>query len=722
MFRAVGIRCGRSIRSNSHFSKSSLVDIGFDADADPISNDKEGLQRSFGKVLDADEAMNTANVIEREDLISNSALSPYRSHSGAPIQGKNAHDARLLPVTLQARTHRDQLELNTAVAQAIKDNILSLHIPNNIRRSAANYFVAMYRTKLHRPTRTALEVDSHIASIFLQNYGSIYQSLAELRKRLGDDVFNPKRILDVGYGPATGIVALNDLMGAKFKPTLKEAVILGNIEMEKRAKIILSRQLNEVPDEIQLENSSKAYTEQEEENTDNIVEGEDLVGEVMTKKIHINTKLRNNVPNSGTFDLIILTHQLLKDEERFPIQIDDNLERYLAMLAPGGHIVMIERGNPLGFESISRARQIMIRPENYLEEHGKIPRPWIRGSSRPPKDKLEENPDPENDIESEDGKEFMAQLDKQFGAVEDKSLEFEPEILQEMKKREKEEKKSDRTNYYLKIIAPCPHHRKCPLQIGNPKFYEHEEGKKLKFCNFQKSIVRPKFSIELKKGKILATPWQEPSDGLGIDGLAKAGTGRPNGRNFEIPNYSYLIAERSLADVNTVTKIENQRQESKANYGIGSLGDNTAETWPRIVNQPLKRKGHVTMDLCGSSGELEKWIIPKSFTKEIYHDARKAMKGDLWGLDAKTKMKGAANINVKKFEALERERIKKLRREAKKKEREVSETFNEIHNEGGLDNIDNVDTLANIYEHDYKQDSKRKDKKFAKKRVQNNQY
>lgn len=720
MFRGVGIRCIRSTRTNSQFSKSSLTGIRFEADTDAISNRKEGLQRSFGKVVDGDEAIDSANVIERDDLISNSVLSPYRHHSGAPIQGKNAHEARLLPVTLRARTYRDQLELNTEVAQAIKNNILSLHIPNNIRRSAANYFVAMYRTKLHRPTRTALEVDSHIASIFLQNYGSIYQSLAELRKRVGDDLFNPKRILDVGYGPATGIVALNDLMGDKFKPELKEAVILGNIEMEKRAKIILSRQLNEVPDEMQSEYSSKANTEQEVEHDDNIVEGEDLVGEVMTKKINIKTKLRNNIPKSGTYDLIILTHQLLKDEERYPIQIDDNLEHYLAMLAPGGHIVMVERGNPLGFETISRARQIMIRPENYLEEHGKIPRPWIRGFSKQRKDKPEEKNEHENDIGKENGKEFMAELDKQFGAVEDKDLEFEQGLLEEMKKREKEQ--SVHINYHLKIIAPCPHHRKCPLQIGNPKYYEHEEGKKLKFCNFQKSIVRPKFSIELKKGKILATRWQEPSDGLGMDGLAKAGTGRPNGRNFEIPNYSYLIAERSLTDVSTVSKIENQRQESKANYGIGSLGDNTAETWPRIINQPLKRKGHVTMELCGSSGELEKWVIPKSFTKEIYHDARKAMKGDLWGCDAKTKIRGAANINVKKFEALEKERIKKLRREAKKKDREVSETFNEIHNEGALDDIDNVDTLASIYGHDYKQASKRKDKKHAKKRVLTNEH
>ena len=52
----------------------------------------------------------------------------------------------------------------------------------------------------------------------------------------------------------------------------------------------------------------------------------------------------------------------------------------LPLLAPGGHLVLIERGNSVGFETIARARQIMIRPESYPQELGKIPRPYIKGS------------------------------------------------------------------------------------------------------------------------------------------------------------------------------------------------------------------------------------------------------------------------------------------------------------------------------------------------------
>lgn len=693
MLRTTAIRCANSIRSNSSFRKGKFFDIDYDSQLSTPS------LRSFGELVDESDDFDYHKVIGRNDEI----LSPYRRKSGAPLHGKNSHEARLMPETLKARTFRDQIELNPIVSQAITNNILSLQIPSNVRRSAANYFVEMYRRKLHKPAKTEMEVDAHIASIFVQNYGSIYQSLAELRKRIGWNKFRPNRILDVGYGPATGIVALNDLMGKDFKPELKEAVILSSMEMQKRAKIILSRQLNEIVDPIAPGESTNDLGQSE----DDITEGKDLVGEVMTKKIKINTKLSKSVPGSKQYDLIILTHQLLKHEERFPIQIDDNLGHYLKLLSPGGHIVIIERGNPLGFETIARARQIMVRPENYPEEHGKIPRPYLRGSMSK-QNRLREN---SGKGASEDGKKTMEEINSRHGEVQPEDLEFEPELMREM-----EDGSSPEINYHLKIVAPCPHQRKCPLQVGNPRFYDYPEGKKLKFCNFQKSIMRPKFTIELKKGKVLATRWQEPTDGVGRPGLAEAGTGRPNGRNYEIINYSYLIAERALNDPETISQIEKRRQEAKEVYDIGSLGDNTEETWPRILNQPIKRKGHVTFDLCGPSGQLEKWVVPKSFGKDIYHDARKAYKGDLWGLDGKSKTKGAANLKVEKFEKLEKERLKKIRADSKRQDRKITGKYNELQNEPASYLEDEIENLAVVYGHDYTTDSERKDRLYSKRK------
>ncbi|SCV05533.1 LANO_0H09582g1_1 [Lachancea nothofagi CBS 11611] len=661
----------RSKRIYSSFSRRDLD--SFNVEGQSTTN--AGSEPRFGHVV-ADERNEPGSVVSREEMLQRQSPSPFRNNSGEPLQGANAKESRLLPEALKGRAPRDQIQLNPSVSEAIRNNILSLHIPGNLRRSAGNKFVELKQSRLHRLTRTKMEVDAHVASIFLQNYGSIFQSLSELSKRLGNK-FCPDRVLDVGYGPATGIVALNDLLGDEYRPSVKEAVILGHAEMQKRAKIILSRQLNEVPD--------KTPTDAEEtSHADQIDDRDDLVGEVMTKKINIRTKLRDQVPGSQQYDLIIVTHQLLKTEEKFPIEVDSNIEHFLKLLAPGGHIIVIERGNPMGFESIARARQVAIRPENFPDEHGKIPRPWGKGYS-----------EQKDSVSNKTSKVSSIELHQE---VNDKSLdskaedlEFEDEPMDAVNSQTKIE------NYHLKVIAPCPHHRKCPLQIGKPQYYEYGEGKDLKFCNFQKSVLRPKYAIELKKGRTLATPWQNNLEPVGIKGMAKPGTGRPQGRNFEVLNYSYLIMERSPTDSKTIEQIAQERLEQRGEFKVGSLGDNTPNTWPRIIKQPLKRKGHVVMDLCGASGSIEKWTVPKSFSKEIYHDARKAMKGDLWGLDAKTKTAGMGGLNVTKLEQVEQEKIREARRQLKRKDRELKQAVNELDYGHPVSSEEGVDVLAAMY-------------------------
>lgn len=451
---------------------------------------------------------------------------------------------------------------------------------------------------------------------------------------------------------------MNDILGPNYRPDLKDAVILGNAEMQERAKIILSRQLNEVVDTV--EENVSTEKEQETDRRNKNFQEDEHIGEVMTKKINIMTNLRSSIPASKEYDLIILTHQLLHDGNQFPIQVDENIEHYLNILAPGGHIVIIERGNPMGFEIIARARQITLRPENFPDEFGKIPRPWSRGVT------------------------VRGKKDAELGNIS--------------------------SNYFLKVIAPCPHQRKCPLQVGNPNFYTHKEGKDLKFCNFQKSIKRPKFSIELKKGKLLATSW----DGSQGNASRLKGTGRRNGRDYEILNYSYLIFERSHKDENTLKEIKKLRNENvNGKYDIGSLGDDTQNSWPRIINDPVKRKGHVMMDLCAPSGELEKWTVSRSFSKQIYHDARKSKKGDLWASAAKTQIKGLGDLNVKKFHKLEKERIKQLKKEERQKARKAMESYNELEDSLQFDdhqfsNFEVMKKLSTFHGNDFLQHVNRK--------------
>ncbi|CCK70991.1 tRNA methyltransferase RSM22 KNAG_0F03290 [Huiozyma naganishii CBS 8797] len=560
---------------------------------------------------------------------------------------RSSRERRLLPETLKGKVNNLQILLNEDVAKAVNNNIVSLHLPNNLRRVAKNQFLKLQENEVYELPKTSLEVDAHIAGFFLRDYAAAFQVLTELKSRLGKSNFNPQRVLDVSLGPATGMIALNDVMGAEFRPEEKDAVITSGSEMTKRAKIMLSRQFNEIP----IPPAEAEIPDTQDKTIDSggpeVNEDYELVGEVMTKKIKTVTKLKNTVPVNKKYDLIILHHQLLRNRKKFPKQVDENIETYLKHLAPNGHIVVIERGTPLGFETIARARQLMIRPERHPMEHGKISRPWLRGA----KMNITEGPG----------------------------------------------------DFYLSIVAPCPHHRQCPLQTGNPNFYNLPQGKKLKFCSFQKSIRRPKFSIELKKGKWLAMPWEDDNDVRKHRELR--GKGRPHGKNEETVSFSYLIAKRSPTDPETLQQIEKTRESSTTKYETGSLGDNTQDTWPRILTPPSKQKGHVVFDLCAPSGQLEKWIVPKSFSKEAYHDARKATKGDLWALDAKTKIQSLGRINLEKFEKLEKERVRAIKKEDKERGNKMGDKLKKLDQSEAQTNIEEmIDESAEAYGYFWKQD------------------
>jgi hypothetical protein len=69
-----------------------------------------------------------------------------------------------------------------------------------------------------------------------------------------------------------------------------------------------------------------------------------------------------------------------------------------------------------------------------------------------------------------------------------------------------------------------------------------------------------------------------------------------------------------------------------------TAGDVNPLELPRLVLPALKRRGHITLDLCTPVGTLERWTVPRSFSKQAFRDARKAQWGDLWALGAKTRI------------------------------------------------------------------------------------
>ena len=53
------------------------------------------------------------------------------------------------------------------------------------------------------------------------------------------------------------------------------------------------------------------------------------------------------------------------------------------------------------------------------------------------------------------------------------------------------------------------------------------------------------------------------------------------------------------------------------------------QPWPVLIMPPLKRKQHVSLNVCSPSGIVEKSVVYKSHG-EVYTAARKSKWGDLW--------------------------------------------------------------------------------------------
>jgi ribosomal protein RSM22 (predicted rRNA methylase) len=191
------------------------------------------------------------------------------------------------------------------------------------------------------------------------------------------------------------------------------------------------------------------------------------------------------------------------------------------------------------------------------------------------------------------------------------------------------------------IIAPCTNHKGCPmyhipgLTVGRKDY-----------CHFSQRFIRPPFLQRI----------------LGAQS-----------RNHEDVKFSYIAVRRGVDSRNPELQNESATDQAFEGYEDHDLPDSRSETvernnvkfnplsLPRAILPPLKRRGHVTLDLCTPSGTLERWTVPKSFSKVAYRDARKSKWGDLWALGSKTRTPRNPRLGRKAEDGERGENVKGIR-------------------------------------------------------------
>lgn len=212
------------------------------------------------------------------------------------------------------------------------------------------------------------------------------------------------------------------------------------------------------------------------------------------------------------------------------------------------------------------------------------------------------------------------------------------------------------------IIAPCTNHSTCPMHNSSGATKGRRD-----YCHFEQRYIRPPFLQRIMGAK---------------------------DRNHEDLKFSYLAVQRGI----DLRQDQSIRQDAEAtDAAFEGFEDPESDipnkpafhslSLPRAVYPPMKRRGHVIFDLCTPAGKIERWTVPRSYSRQAYRDARKSHWGDLWALGAKTRIPRNLNLGDKHGEG-KKERL--ARRAATKASMRDAEEEADFENEGEEEDEDYV--------------------------------
>ncbi|RMZ75420.1 hypothetical protein DV738_g5493, partial [Chaetothyriales sp. CBS 135597] len=367
------------------------------------------------------------------------------------------------------------------------------------------------------------------------------------------------------------------------------------------------------------------------------------------------------------FDVIISAYSLLPFKEDW--EKKQYVQNLWSLLSPsGGILILIEKGMPRGFEAIAGARDMLL--ERYIAT-------------------------PEGHSTQYTAKQ-----------VADEDAVHQP--LPSM------------------IVAPCTNHEKCPMY----RVPGESKGRK-DFCSFQQRYIRPP-----PMQRVLGARDRNHDD---VDfSYISVMKGRDL-REHQFSNWHHLTDPLSSAKTTLGAEAQSRgntdawKQECKTGFAAttpdtvadasnASTGLPPTHLLPRVILAPLKRQGHVIMDVCTPLGTLERWTVPRSFSKQAFRDARKAQWGDLWALGAKTtiprKLRVGSDSQENKLTKRNEERKKRKALailEAKEEQREAQvgdmggpgrdideewedEDYNEDHDENADEYEEDDEALRQVWQ------------------------
>ncbi|GAO50331.1 hypothetical protein G7K_4460-t1 [Saitoella complicata NRRL Y-17804] len=268
---------------------------------------------------------------------------------------------RTHPITLFARSRIGRVDLPEDVMEKVNSIIKDSGVSGpEIRTAATNLYAELRESDAPDTTEfTDAQAAAYLAGLMPHVYAATYTVLTDLRKRMGSD-WRPQSVLDLGVGPGTAGLVFRDV----FEGIGRAEVHYSDMEDHDAA----------TPQTEQLEDLAKLM----------VVEG--------NPKLHNHARTLHQAQMSGSkksttviprlpvstmdwYDLVLAPHMILSSA--LDARERDDLVRDLwnRRVAPGGMMVVLERGTPQGFEAVARARQVILRTIENNDEKGYVVAP-----------------------------------------------------------------------------------------------------------------------------------------------------------------------------------------------------------------------------------------------------------------------------------------------------------------------------------------------------------
>ena len=176
------------------------------------------------------------------------------------------------------------------------------------------------------------------------------------------------------------------------------------------------------------------------------------------------------------------------------------------------------------------------------------------------------------------------------------------------------------------IIAPCTNHSPCPMYSTPGK----SAGRK-DFCFFTQRYIRPPYLQRILNAK------DKNHEDVQFSYLAVQ-----RGRDQRLPEHDLVgkgvVQSAESTDAAFTGHEWAEEGQDPENPDLVTPEQVNPLTLPRLILPALKRRGHIILDVCTPAGTLERWTVPRSFSRQAFRDAKKSRWGDLWALGAKTRI------------------------------------------------------------------------------------